>query len=96
MKDLDGIQAQNAEQGFQFPGAFEITAMGSAGAQLEDTVVRILADVGLSVLAGAVSVRPSRNGNYVSVSATFTCPSREKYDEAHAALRAEPAIRWTL
>jgi putative lipoic acid-binding regulatory protein len=41
-------------------------------------------------------MRPSREGNYVSVSVSFTCPSREKYDEAHAALRADPEIRWTL
>ena len=41
-------------------------------------------------------IRPSREGNYVSVTTTFTCPTREKYDAAHAALRADPAIRWTL
>ncbi len=96
MKDLDDIHAQNPEQGFQFPGAFEITAMGSAAAGLEEKVARILGDLGLHVLAGSLRVRPSREGNYVSVSASFTCPSREKYDEAHAALRADPAIRWTL
>jgi len=35
-------------------------------------------------------------GNYVSVALSFTCPSREKYDAAHAALRADPDVRWTL
>lgn len=96
MKDLDDIQAQNPEQGFQFPGVFEITAMGSAAAELERRVPEILAGLGLAVLADAVQVRPSREGNYVSVTASFTCPTREKYDAAHAALRAEPGIRWTL
>ncbi|MCC7255773.1 MAG: DUF493 family protein, partial [Dokdonella sp.] len=48
------------------------------------------------VLAEAVRVRPSREGNYVSVTASFMCPTREKYDEVHAALRAHPEIRWTL
>jgi putative lipoic acid-binding regulatory protein len=96
MKDLDDIQAQNPDQGFQFPGVFEITAMGHAAAGLEQKLPRILSGLGLTVLADAVRVRPSREGNYVSVSASFTCPSREKYDEAHAALRADPDIRWTL
>ena len=96
MKDLDEIQPQNPEQGFQFPGVFEITAMGNASAGLEDKVVRILADLDLSVLAGTLRVRPSREGNYVSVTTSFTCPTREKYDAAHAALRADPDIRWTL
>jgi len=96
MKDLDEIQPQNPDQGFQFPGVFEITAMGSAAAGLEEKVARILADLGLSVLAGTLRVRPSREGNYVSVTTSFTCPTRDKYDAAHAALRADPDIRWTL
>lgn len=96
MKDLGEIKAQNPEQGFQFPGVFEISAMGSAKAKLEEEVVRIIQDAGLSVLAEAVRVRPSREGNYVSVTASFMCPTREKYDEIHAALRAHPEIRWTL
>lgn len=96
MKDLDDIQPQNPEQGFQFPGVFEITAMGNANAELEQKVVRILADLGLAALAGSLRVRPSREGNYVSVTTSFTCPTREKYDAAHAALRADPDIRWTL
>ncbi len=96
MKDLEDIQAQHPEQGFQFPGVFEITAMGSAAAELERKVPALIESVGLNVLAGMVTVRPSREGNYVSVAVSFTCPSREKYDEAHAALRADPDIRWTL
>lgn len=96
MKDLDDLQSQHPEKGFQFPGLFEITAMGSASAALEDKVPRILEGLGLGVLAGSLRTRPSREGNYVSVTLSFTCPSREKYDEAHAALRADPDIRWTL
>ena len=96
MKDLEDIQARHPEQGFQFPGVFEITAMGSASANLEIKVPQQIESVGLNVLAGSVRVRPSREGNYVSVAVSFTCPTRGKYDEVHAALRADPAIRWTL
>ena len=71
-------------------------AMGSATAKLEAEIVRIIQEAGLSVLAEAVRVRPSSAGNYVSVTASFMCPSREKYDEVHAALRAHPEVRWTL
>ncbi|MEO7432894.1 MAG: DUF493 family protein [Dokdonella sp.] len=96
MKDLDDMQAQNPEQGFQFPGVFEITAMGPIAAGLEDKVPDIITSVGLSVLAGSLRVRPSSKGHYISVAVSFTCPSREKYDAAHEALRADPDIRWTL
>lgn len=96
MKDLDDIRPQSPEQGFQFPGVFEINAMGSASAQLDRKVVEILERLDLAVLAGSLRVKPSRAGNYVSVAVSFTCPTRERYDAAHAALRADPAVRWTL
>ncbi|HZP67993.1 MAG TPA: DUF493 family protein [Rudaea sp.] len=96
MKSLDDLQPQNPQQGFQFPGAFEITAVGKANSGLEERVPEIVAGLGLAVLTGSLRTRPSSEGNYVSVSVTFTCPSREKYEAAHAALRADPAVRWTL
>ena len=96
MKSLDDIAPQNPQQGFQFPGAFEVTAMGTAGAGLERRVPEIVAGLGLSIIEGSLRTRPSTEGNYVSVSVTFTCPSREKYDATHKALRADPDIRWTL
>jgi putative lipoic acid-binding regulatory protein len=96
MKSLDDLHPQNPEQGFQFPGAFEVTAMGKAHAGLETRVADIIVALGLHVINGSLRTRPSAEGNYVSVSVTFTCPSREKYDAVHAALRADPDIRWTL
>ena len=96
MRNLDDLQPQSPEQGFQFPGVFEITAMGTGHTGLEEKVPALIESVGLAVLAGSLRVRPSREGNYVSVAVSFTCPSREKYDEAHAALRTNPDIRWTL
>ncbi|HXS73719.1 MAG TPA: DUF493 family protein [Rhodanobacteraceae bacterium] len=95
MRDLENIEPDEG-QGFQFPGSFEITAMGNAGANLRARVPEILRGLGLSVLDASVRERPSREGNYVAVTVAFTCPSREKYDLAHAALRADADIRYTL
>ena len=96
MKSLDDIKPENSGQGFQFPGAFEVTAMGKAHAGLEERVPEIIVGLGLAVINGSLRTRPSAEGNYISVSVTFTCPSRAKYDAVHAALRADPNIRWTL
>lgn len=96
MKDLDDLKAERPEQGFQFPGVFEITAMGRSDADLERRVPEIVESVGVSVLAGSMRVKPSREGNYLAVSVSFTCPDREHYDAAHAALRGADGIRWTL
>lgn len=96
MKNIDDIEPQSPGQGFQFPGAFEITALGRADADLESRVPQIIEGLGLMVTAGSLRSKPSREGTYHSVSLTFTCPDRETYDNAHAALRADEAIRWTL
>jgi putative lipoic acid-binding regulatory protein len=96
MKSQDDIHPKNPGQGFQFPGVFEITAMGKAHVGLEERVPEHIVALGMAVLNGSLRTRPSNEGHYVSVSVSFTCPSREKYDAAHAALRADPDIRWTL
>ncbi|MEP6939145.1 MAG: DUF493 family protein [Rudaea sp.] len=96
MQNLDDMQAKTPGQGFQFPGAFEITAVGKAHAGLEERMPELIAALGLSVLNGSLRTRPSSEGHYVSISVTFTCPSRELYEAAHSALRADPAVRWTL
>ena len=95
MRDIDSIEAQEG-QGFQFPGEFEITAMGNANADLKAHVPKILEGVGLHVLHETVRHKQSREGNFLSVTVSFRCESREQYDAAHAALRADPDIRFTL
>jgi len=95
MRDLDDLTPKEG-QGFQFPGSFEITAMGEAGGRLRERVPEILRGLGLNVLDASLRERPSRQGNYVAVTVVFTCPSRQKYDAAHSALRADPGIRYTL
>ena len=96
MQDIDSIKAQNEGQGFQFPGEFEITAMGNANADLPQRVPQILEGIGLHVLHETVKHRSSREGNFLSVTVSFRCESREQYDLAHASLRADPDIRFTL
>lgn len=96
MKDLSDIKAHQEGQGFQFPGEFEITAMGNASADLKARVPQILEGIGLHVLHETVKHRQSREGNFLSVTVSFRCETREQYDLAHSVLRADPDIRFTL
>ncbi|WP_313912590.1 DUF493 family protein [Tahibacter sp.] len=96
MRNLDDIQPESPQQGFQFPGVFEITALGNSAVDLAARVPALLAGIGLNVLDGSLRTRPSREGNYLSVTVSFTCPDRERYDAAHEVLRADPDVRWTL
>ena len=90
------IKSENPEHGFQFPGTFELSAMGSADKDLQAELPRLLIDAGIDVLHESVSWKHSSNGKYVSVRIAFRAETREQYDAAHAALRAHPEVKWTL
>lgn len=90
------IKSDNPEHGFQFPGDFEITAMGPASAGLDLEIPRLLTAAGVKVMHETVSSRESSGGKYVSVKLSFHAESREQYDTAHEALRAHPEVKWTL
>ncbi|HEX7732462.1 MAG TPA: DUF493 family protein [Rhodanobacter sp.] len=96
MREIDFSQAKREGKGFRFPGEFEITAVGNASAGLPTRVPQLLERAGLHVLHESVRHRHSGGGNYVSVTVGFRCDNREQYDSAHAALRADPDIRYTL
>ena len=90
------IHSDNPEHGFQFPGIFEITAMGPASAALETEIPRLLEQVGIEVLRETVAVRDSSGGKYVSVRLSIKADTREEYEAAHQALRDHPEVKWTL
>ncbi|MGG6463416.1 DUF493 family protein [Solilutibacter silvestris] len=90
------IKSDNPEHGFQFPGVFEITAMGPADAGLEAVIPTLLEDAGIEVLRETVATRDSSGGKYVSIKLSFKAESRAQYEAAHTALREHPEVKWTL
>ncbi len=90
------IKSDNPEHGFQFPGEFELTAMGPAGSNLEEKIPGLLEAAGIVVLHETVSTRESSGGKFVSVKLSIRAESREQYDVAHAVLREHPEVKWTL
>ena len=84
------IKSDNPDHGFQFPGDFEITAVGPVTAGLEVEVPNLLRAAGLTVLHETVTTRASSGGRFASVKLSFRANSREEYDSAHAALREHP------
>jgi putative lipoic acid-binding regulatory protein len=90
------IKSENPEHGFQFPGTFELSAMGAADKDLQSELPQLLLDAGIEVVHESVSWKHSSNGKYVSVRIAFRAETREQYDAAHAALRAHPEVKWTL
>lgn len=96
MEPVDFTKARQEGKGFRFPGEFEITAVGNASANLPAQVPQLLEGAGLQVLHETVRHRHSGAGNFVSVTVSFHCDSRDHYEAAHQALRECPDIRYTL
>jgi putative lipoic acid-binding regulatory protein len=96
MQPVDFSKAKQEGKGFLFPGEFEITAVGSASANLPTHVPQLLEHAGLHVLHETVRHRHSGGGNFVSVTVSFRCDTREQYEAARRALRESPDIRYTL
>jgi putative lipoic acid-binding regulatory protein len=90
------IKSDNPEHGFQFPGTFEITAMGPASAGLETEIPKLLVTSGIAVLHETISWRESSGGKFVSVKLSFRADDRAQYEAAHEALRTHPEVKWTL
>ena len=90
------IKSDNPDHGFQFPGTFELSAMGTAEKDLETVLPNLLMDAGIDVVQETVTWKHSSNGRYVSVRIRFQVDSREEYDRAHQLLRDHPEVKWTL
>ena len=56
------VHSDNPEHGFQFPGTFELSAMGSADKHLESDLPQHLLAAGIDVLHEDVRWRHSSNG----------------------------------
>jgi len=86
----------NREHGFQFPGVFEITAMGPVTANLDVDIPKLLAAVGIQVVDESVSTRASSGGRFVALKLHIHAKDRAQYEAAHTALRGHPEVKWTL
>ena len=95
MADME-IKSDNPEHGFQFPGTFELSAMGTAEIGLETELPKLLQQAGIDVLSERITWKHSSNGKYVSVRIAFRAEDRAQYDAAHEAMRNHPEVKWTL
>ncbi len=80
----------------EFPCDFAIKAMGRAGTDLEAVVVGIVRRHAPDLGEGAVRSRPSRDGNYLSVTVTLHADSREQLDDIYRELTAHEQVLMAL
>lgn len=73
---------------FQFPCSFPIKAMGHAREDFDAIVVEIVRRHCPDIGEGAVTVRPSANNKYLSVTVTIVAQSRSQLDAIYMELTA--------
>ena len=92
----DNLTALDESHGFQFPGVFELSAMGPADKHLEQVLPQELIAAGIDVVSEQINWKHSSSGKYVSVRIAFRAGNREEYTRAHLALREHPDVKWTI
>ena len=81
---------------FNFPCDFPIKIMGRCDCELESLVVEIINRHVEELGEGAVKIRPSGKGNFVSVTVTVKAHSREQLDNIYLELTAREEVLMAL
>lgn len=80
----------------EFPCQFPIKAIGKTDLELDLLVIEIVRRHANSLAEENVSVRPSKNGNYVSITVTITATSKSQLDAIYTELSGHPHILMVL
>jgi len=96
--DIDNNQAEDAEEEspLKFPCEFPIKAMGKACPELEIAVMEIMNRHVPDLGEGAVRMRESSKGNYISITVTITARSRDQLDAIYMELSSCEHIAFSI
>ena len=80
----------------RFPTPFPIKAMGRRDEGFAQTVLEIVLTHAPDFDGKTMEMRPSKNGNFLSVTATINAQSKAQIDDIYRALTAHPAVLMAL
>ncbi|AOY91916.1 DUF493 domain-containing protein [Cupriavidus sp. USMAA2-4] len=90
-----GAPAQQ-ESLIEYPCHFPIKIMGTMQEDFAETIVAVVQGFDPDFHAGKMEMRPSRNGNYLGLTATVWVTSREQLDDLYRALTSHPMVKIVL
>ena len=76
----------------EFPSQFPIKALGRSHAEFRKTVVELVAQHADFDAATDVREQPSNNGNFISVTVTFTAENQDQIDAIYQSLHDHELI----
>jgi uncharacterized protein len=103
-KHIGEVDSETRDTLLEFPTAFPIKAMGRikadgdnpANRDFAQTVVAIVQKHAPDFDATQIEMRPSKNGNFISVTATINATSKAQLDDIYRELTAHPAVLMAL
>jgi len=87
---------ENTEALLSFPTLFPIKAMGRREDGFAQAVLEIILKHAPDFDASTIEMRPSKNGNFLSVTATINAQSRAQLDDIYRALTSNPLVLMAL
>jgi putative lipoic acid-binding regulatory protein len=88
--------AQASRPALEFPMAFPIKVMGRRHDRFAQTIVDVVQRHAPDFDPATLEMRSSREGNYLSVTATINATSREQLDALYRELTAHPMVAMVL
>jgi uncharacterized protein len=83
-------------KGLEFPTDFPIKIMGRRDDGFAQSVVEVVLHHAPDFDASTLEMRTSRDGNYISLTATIRAVSREQLDALYRALTSHPMVKIVL
>lgn len=83
-------------RGLEFPTDFPIKIMGRRDDVFAPAIVEVVLQHAPDFDASTLEMRTSKDGNYVSLTATVRAVSREQLDALYRALTSHPMVKFVL
>ncbi len=97
MSNSDNTTHDSGEETlFEFPCSFSIKAMGKDEDNFDAHVTTLVRKHVTDMAEGAVKTRPSKNGNFISVTVSITATSKKQLDDIYYDLTADERVLMAL
>lgn len=79
-----------------YPCQFPIKVIGENTEELEKIIVKVMATFCEVIHPDDLTIRPSKNGKYISITFTIVAKSREYIEQIYSTLNAQKEIKMVM
>jgi putative lipoic acid-binding regulatory protein len=90
------MEVKHGQSPLAFPTPFPIKVMGARVDHFAQAIVEVVQAHAPDFDAATIELRASRQGKYLSVTATINATSREQLDNLYRALTSHPLVKVVL